>query len=190
MKLKHDIDFYSVYEKQLRLKQKAARAGKVSATVAVAAGALLIGGGYYYLNQQNSLLKQQETELKDYLTSSGAAQQYADLQELQSQCQDIRYYNELVSTARSTISERPMLSKSLYDEISKALTGRGTLVGFSEAEDTLYLSILFHRQGNAALYADALDKTALFRSVTYDGWVSDGGYLAEFTCVMKEAAKE
>lgn len=193
MKVKHDIDFYKVYLEQRERQQRAARGGAAALPVLLAAGVVLLGGGYAYLTYLNHGLVQQQNALNNYLYDSEDAQRYQELQSLQSQAGDIRYYNELVSAAQSAVMTRPMLGTKLYEELTPALLGKGTLVGVTQDEDNLVLSVLFDRQGYAADYADALTATGLFRTVTYEEWNTnnsyDRGYYAQLTCMIKEAAQ-
>lgn len=215
MKLKHDIDFYSVYRRQRNDTQRAAHSRHLLFPLILAAVAVAFVAASLSMQHRTSLLAAEEKEMTSYLSSSEAAQQSASVTSLQQQYQLVQEYNDLVQTAHDSIGVRPIFTRGAYTAPMRAIEKNGgILTGLTMDGDTLYSFVRFDKQLQAASAEDALKATGAFDTLWYEGWTyqenttttqtvdystatptvitnsnTTKDYMAVFTCMLKEVGE-
>lgn len=173
MRIKHDVDFYSVYLRQKSDTHKSARSRYAKLPFFLLGGIILVGAAYGLIERQNILLAAQEKELMAYLNGSDVALQSASATSLDEQYQQVHTYNNLVQTAHDSIALRSLFTRDAYTMPVRAIEKNGgTLLGITMDGEKLYYYVSFKKPSQAADAADAVEATGVYHSVWYEGWAN------------------
>ncbi len=184
--MKQTINFKKAYERQHKGSHK--RSAKTMVAVLLLTLCFLgIGGSFAVLRYQIYQTELKTAELEQYLQTSPEVTDYAEKLALQEQVKTLQAENDTVQTLTDYIRNRPGFDVPAYAALDIRRGASMELLDMTYTENGV-LSVKFLCPTSAEVpdYVEAVRADGFFRSVRYNGYALEEGYLFTMICELRE----